>query len=114
MRRIGLALMVATPSMASAHATDTVLPHAAGSLRGALTESSQAFQQAHSTAVTQRYARLLDDFLRAGLEQVGDMLRVKPRLVQSEASCVLQASSITHSPSGRAFSTTRTRAEESA
>jgi hypothetical protein len=66
MRRIGLALMVATPSMASAHATDTVLPHAAGSLRGALTESSQAFQQAHSTAVTQRYARLLDDLLRAG------------------------------------------------
>jgi len=38
---------------------------------------------------TQRYAYLLDDPLRAGLEQVGDMLRAKPRLVQSEASCVL-------------------------
>lgn len=34
---------------------------------------------------TQRYARLLDDPLRAGLEQVGDMLRAKPRLVQAEA-----------------------------
>ena len=31
---------------------------------------------------TQRYAHLLDDPLRAGLEQVGDMLRTKPRLVQ--------------------------------
>ena len=30
---------------------------------------------------TQRYAHLLDDPLRAGLEQVGDMLRVKPRLI---------------------------------
>ena len=28
---------------------------------------------------TQRYAHLLDDPLRAGLEQVGDMLRAKPR-----------------------------------
>ncbi|MFN8831643.1 MAG: site-specific integrase [Labrys sp. (in: a-proteobacteria)] len=32
---------------------------------------------------TQRYAHLLDDPLRAGLEQVGDMLRAKPRLVQA-------------------------------
>jgi site-specific recombinase XerD len=31
---------------------------------------------------TQRYAHLLDDPLRAGLEHVGDLLRVKPRLVQ--------------------------------
>lgn len=31
---------------------------------------------------TQRYAHLLDDSLRAGLEQVGDMLRAKPRPVQ--------------------------------
>ncbi len=31
---------------------------------------------------TQRYAHLLDDPLRAGLEQVGDMLRTKPRLVE--------------------------------
>ena len=30
---------------------------------------------------TQRYAHLLDDPLRAGLEKVGDMLRAKPRLV---------------------------------
>jgi site-specific recombinase XerD len=35
---------------------------------------------------TQRYARLLDDPLRAGLEQVGDMLRAKPRLVQDQAA----------------------------
>jgi integrase len=35
---------------------------------------------------TQRYAHLLDDPLRAGLEQVGDMLRAKPRLVQAEAA----------------------------
>ncbi len=34
---------------------------------------------------TQRYAHLLDDPLRAGPEQVGDMLRAKPRLVQAEA-----------------------------
>jgi integrase len=33
---------------------------------------------------TQRYAHLLDDPLRAGLEQVGDMLRAKPRPVQTE------------------------------
>ena len=32
---------------------------------------------------TQRYAHLLDDPLRAGLEQVGDMLRAQPRLVSS-------------------------------
>lgn len=30
---------------------------------------------------TQRYAHLLDDPLRAGLEQVGDMLRARPKLV---------------------------------
>ncbi|MFN0194482.1 MAG: tyrosine-type recombinase/integrase [Aestuariivirga sp.] len=35
---------------------------------------------------TQRYAHLLDDPLRAGLEQVGDMLRTKPRLVASVSS----------------------------
>ncbi|WP_246763246.1 tyrosine-type recombinase/integrase [Rhizobium sp. 007] len=35
---------------------------------------------------TQRYAHLLDDPLRAGLEQVGDTLRAKPRLVQAEAA----------------------------
>ncbi|MFO0344859.1 MAG: tyrosine-type recombinase/integrase [Labrys sp. (in: a-proteobacteria)] len=35
---------------------------------------------------TQRYAHLLDDPLRAGLEQVGDMLRAKPRLVGIEAA----------------------------
>ncbi len=29
---------------------------------------------------TQHYAHLLDDSLRAGLEQVGDMLRTKPVL----------------------------------
>lgn len=32
---------------------------------------------------TQRYAHLLDDPLRAGLEQVGDMLRAKPRLAEN-------------------------------
>jgi site-specific recombinase XerD len=31
---------------------------------------------------TQRYAHLLDDRLRAWLEQVGDMMRATPRLVQ--------------------------------
>jgi site-specific recombinase XerD len=30
----------------------------------------------------QHYAHLLDEPLSAGLEQVGDMLRAKPRLVQ--------------------------------
>ncbi len=35
---------------------------------------------------TQRYAHLLDDPLRAGLEQVGDMLRAKPRLVHNQAA----------------------------
>ncbi|MCA3625837.1 MAG: molybdate ABC transporter substrate-binding protein [Methylobacterium sp.] len=68
MVRFGLALMVATLSMASAHATDTVLLHAAGSLRGALTEISRAFQQQHGTAVTQRYAPsgLLRDAIQGG------------------------------------------------
>ncbi len=31
---------------------------------------------------TQRYAHLLDNPLRAGIEQVGDMLRAKPKLVE--------------------------------
>ena len=35
---------------------------------------------------TQRYAHLLDDPLRAGLEQVGDMLRARPKLVGSQAA----------------------------
>ena len=35
---------------------------------------------------TQRYAHLLDDPLRAGLEQVGDMLRVKPKLAHCQAA----------------------------
>ncbi len=35
---------------------------------------------------TQRYAHLLDDPLRAGLDQVGDMLRAKPRLVEEQAA----------------------------
>ena len=35
---------------------------------------------------TARYAHLFDDPLRVGLEQVGDMLRVKPRLVQAETT----------------------------
>lgn len=35
---------------------------------------------------TQRYAHLLDDPLRAGIEQVGDMLRAKPKLVPAEAA----------------------------
>ena len=35
---------------------------------------------------TQRYDHLLDDPLRAGLEQVGDMLRAKPKLVQARHS----------------------------
>lgn len=45
---------------------------------------------------TQRYAHLLDDPLRAGLEQVGDMLRAKPRLVQKiSISPVLAVNSFT-------------------
>ena len=32
---------------------------------------------------TQRYAHLLDDPLRAGLEQVGDMLCAKPILIEA-------------------------------
>ena len=51
MRRIGLALMVATPSMASAHATDTVLPHAAGSLRGGLTTKIHALVDANGLPI---------------------------------------------------------------
>ena len=35
---------------------------------------------------TARYAHLFDDPLRAGLEQVGEMLRAKPRLVQDDAA----------------------------
>jgi integrase len=35
---------------------------------------------------TQRYAHLLDDPLRAGLEQVGDMLRGKPSDPHKEAA----------------------------
>jgi site-specific recombinase XerD len=35
---------------------------------------------------TQRYTHLLDDPLRGGLEQVGDMLRVRPRMVQNISS----------------------------
>jgi hypothetical protein len=35
---------------------------------------------------TQRYAHLLDDAIRAGLEQVGDMLRAKSRLVLDDAA----------------------------
>ncbi|CAN1517172.1 XerC Integrase [Rhabdaerophilaceae bacterium] len=34
---------------------------------------------------TQRYAHLFDDPLRAGLERVGEVVGVKPKLVQSEA-----------------------------
>ena len=34
---------------------------------------------------TQRYAHLLDDPLRVGLEQVGELLRAKPKLVQAGA-----------------------------
>ncbi|MCA3631113.1 MAG: molybdate ABC transporter substrate-binding protein, partial [Methylobacterium sp.] len=49
-------------------ANEPVLLHAAGSLRGALTEISQAFQQQHGTAVTQRYAPsgLLRDAIEGG------------------------------------------------
>jgi hypothetical protein len=35
---------------------------------------------------TQRNAHLLDNLLRAGLEQIGQMLRTKPRLVQNGSS----------------------------
>jgi site-specific recombinase XerD len=35
---------------------------------------------------TQRYAHLLDDPLHAGLEQVGDMVRAKPRMVEEQAA----------------------------
>jgi hypothetical protein len=35
---------------------------------------------------TARYAHLFDDPLRVGLEQVGDMLRAKPKLVQAETT----------------------------
>jgi hypothetical protein len=34
----------------------------------------------------QRYPHLLDDPLRVGLEQVGDMLRTKPRLIVNASS----------------------------
>jgi integrase len=40
---------------------------------------------------TQRYAHLLDDPLRAGLEQVGDMLTTRLRLVGNEAASVFVA-----------------------
>jgi ABC-type molybdate transport system substrate-binding protein len=45
MRRIGLAILMAALSMNAGSANEPVLLHAAGSLRGALTEISQAFQQ---------------------------------------------------------------------
>jgi site-specific recombinase XerD len=35
---------------------------------------------------TARYAHLFDDPLRVGLEQVGEMLRARPRLVQAETT----------------------------
>ncbi len=35
---------------------------------------------------TRRYAHLLDDPLRVGPEQVGDMLLARPKLVRDEAS----------------------------
>ena len=35
---------------------------------------------------TQRYAHLLDHPLRIGLDQIGDMLGAKPRLVQADAA----------------------------
>jgi molybdate transport system substrate-binding protein len=68
MLRIGLNLMMATLSMTVASANEPVLLHAAGSLRGALTEISQAFQQQNGTAVTQRYAPsgLLRDAIQGG------------------------------------------------
>ncbi len=68
MLRIGLALLMATLSMNAGSANEPVLLHAAGSLRGALTEISQAFQQQHGTAVTQRYAPsgLLRDAIQGG------------------------------------------------
>ncbi len=68
MLRIGLALLMATLSMNAGSANEPVLLHAAGSLRGALTEISQAFQQQHGTVVTQRYAPsgLLRDAIQGG------------------------------------------------
>ena len=44
-------------------------------------------RRAHTQVQTaQRYANLLRDPLRAGLEQVEDMLRAKPQLVQGGAA----------------------------
>jgi hypothetical protein len=52
---------------------------------------------------TQRYAHLLDDPLRAGLEQVGDMLRAKPRLVEvaTMLSCRFRVRPDRHWPQSR-------------
>ena len=68
MLRIGLAILMAALSMEAVSANEPVLLHAAGSLRGALTEISQAFQQQHGTVVTQRYAPsgLLRDAIQGG------------------------------------------------
>lgn len=68
MRRIGLALVMAALSINAGSANEPVLLHAAGSLRGALTEISQAFQQQHGTPVTQKYAPsgLLRDAIQGG------------------------------------------------
>jgi molybdate transport system substrate-binding protein len=68
MLRIGVAFLMATLSIPGVSAHETVLLHAAGSLRGALTEISQAFQQQQGTAVTQRYAPsgLLRDAIQGG------------------------------------------------
>ena len=68
MRRIGLALVIAALLINAGSANEPVLLHAAGSLRGALMEISQAFQQQHGTAVTQKYAPsgLLRDAIQGG------------------------------------------------
>jgi len=64
--------------------TQIVRPHKAGSIgRLRMTLPMIGKLLGHTQVqTTQRYAHLLDDPLRAGLEQMGDMLRAKPRLVE--------------------------------
>jgi hypothetical protein len=53
----------------------------AAARRGSERRSQEGDGTTLTVQSTQRYAHLLDDPLRAGLEQVGDMLRAKPHLV---------------------------------
>ncbi len=68
MKRFLIALALMTAPITLAQANEPVLLHAAGSLRGALTDVSAAFSQAHGNPVTARYGAsgLLRDAINGG------------------------------------------------